>query len=49
MKEFPLLFKLGFYLRVHLSLGGVKLVAAPSQNLCVATPGPGTSHNVGSG
>lgn len=28
-------------------IGGVKLVAAPSQNLCVATPGPGGSHNVG--
>lgn len=30
-------------------IGGVKLVAAPSRNLCVATPGPSTFHNVGWG
>lgn len=30
-------------------IGSVKLVTVPSQNLCVATPGPSRSHNVGLG
>lgn len=48
MKEFPLLFKL-FLFAGSSFIGSVKLVTAPSQNLRVATPGPGRSHNVGLG
>lgn len=48
MEEFPLLFTL-FLFAGSSFIGGVKLVTAPSQNLRVATPGPGSSHNVDPG
>lgn len=48
MEEFPLLFKLLLFAGSSF-IGSVKLVTAPSQNLHVATPGPGSSHNVDQG
>lgn len=48
MKEFPLLFKHNVFVGSSF-IGREKLVTAPSQNLCVDTPGSASSYNVGLG
>lgn len=48
MKEFPLFFKHNVFVGSSF-IGREKLVTAPSQNLCVDTPGSASSYNVGLG